>query len=243
MNRGDGRRADQLREISITRNFITSAPGSVLIQWGGTRVICTATVQERVPPFLVNTGLGWVSAEYGMLPGSTNERKMRDGRRGSVDGRTVEIQRIIGRSLRTVVNQKALGPRTIWVDCDVIQADGGTRTASITGSWVALYDCIAKLRQEKVIKRDPLRGGVAAVSVGIVDGKPCLDLDYEEDSRADAEFNVVMSHQGGMSEGRGSAEKAPVPRAKFDACMELAIGGIEEIASIQNRSLIRLGER
>ena len=176
-----------------------------------------------------------------MLPGSTNERKMRDGRRGPVDGRTVEIQRIIGRTLRSVVKQKDIGPRTIWLDCDVIQADGGTRTASITAAWIALYDCLARLRERKVIKRDPLRSGVAAVSVGIVDGKPLLDLCYEEDSRADADFNYVMSHDGDLIEVQGSAEKAPVPRAKFEECYALAEKGVKEITSLQNTALIRLG--
>ena len=242
MTRPDGREVDQLRDIKITRNFIDTAPGSVLIEWGKTRLIVTATVQEKVPPFLFNTGLGWVSAEYGMLPGSTGNRKMRDGRRGGqIDGRTVEIQRIIGRCLRTVVKQRALGPRTVWVDCDVIQADGGTRTAAITGAWVALYDCLASLREQNIIKKDPLRSGVAAVSVGIVNGKPLLDLCYEEDHNADADFNFVMSHDCDVIEVQGTAEKAPVPRAQFEECYALAESGIKRLMSLQNSSLVRLG--
>ncbi len=239
MSRTDGRELDEMRPLKMTPNFIDSADGSVFVEWGKTRVICTAMVENRVPPFLVNTGLGWVSAEYGMLPGSTDRRKQRDGRRGGqVDGRTIEIQRIIGRALRTVVHQKNLGPRTIWLDCDVIQADGGTRTASITGSYVALYLAIKKLREARVIKKDPLTGGVAAVSVGVVDGVPHLDLCYEEDSRADADFNYVMSHEGGIIEVQGSAEKGPVNPEVFFACHKLAEKGIKELMSMQNTALI-----
>lgn len=239
MSRVDGRANDDLRPLTLTPHFIDTADGSVLVECGKTRVICTAMVENRVPPFLVNTGLGWVSAEYGMLPGSTDRRKQRDGRRGGqVDGRTIEIQRIIGRALRAIVHQKNLGPRTIWLDCDVIQADGGTRTASITGSYVALYLAVKKLLDTKVIKRDPLTGGVAAVSVGVVGGVPMLDLCYEEDSRADADFNYVMSHEGGIIEVQGSAETAPIDPETFFACHKLAEKGLKELMSIQNMSLI-----
>ncbi len=239
MSRVDGRELDQLRPLKLTPHFIDTADGSVFVEWGKTRVICTAMVENRVPPFLVNTGLGWVSAEYGMLPGSTDRRKQRDGRRGGqVDGRTIEIQRIIGRALRAVINQKNLGQRTIWLDCDVIQADGGTRTASITGAYIALYLAVKKLLEARVIKKDPLTGGVAAVSVGIVDGKPHLDLCYEEDSRADADFNYVMSHEGGIIEVQGSAEKSPVRPELFSACHQLAEKGLKELMGMQNTALI-----
>ncbi|MCB9831853.1 MAG: ribonuclease PH [Planctomycetes bacterium] len=239
MSRSDGRANDQLREIKLSPGFIDSADGSVFIEWGKTRVVCTASIEEKVPPFLMNTGMGWVSAEYGMLPASTDKRKQRDGRRGGqVDGRTVEIQRIIGRVLRGVVKQKALGPRTIWIDCDVIQADGGTRTASVTGAWVALYLAIKKLRDRGQLKKDPLISGVAGVSVGIVDGEPRLDLSYEEDSRAEADFNFFMTHEGDVIEVQGSAEKHPVKRDLFLACHDLAEVGIKRLMSIQNQVLI-----
>ncbi len=239
MSRTDGRANDQLRDIKLNPGFIDSADGSVFIEWGKTRVICTATMQEQVPPFLMNTGLGWVSAEYGMLPASTDRRKMRDGRRGGqIDGRTVEIQRIIGRVLRCVVNQKALGPRTIWLDCDVVQADGGTRTASVTGAWVALYLCLKKMKERGLLKKDPLRGGVAAVSVGVVDGEPRLDLCYEEDARAEADFNYFMTHEGEVIEIQGSAEKRPIKRELFLACHDVAEAGIRKLMAIQNQVLI-----
>ncbi|MCA9320246.1 MAG: ribonuclease PH [Planctomycetes bacterium] len=241
MARKDGRAPNQLREIRFTRDFIGSAAASVLVEWGRTRVIVTASVQDQVPPFLMNTGLGWVTAEYGMLPASTSNRKTRDGRRGPVDGRTIEIQRIIGRALRAIVKQRDLGPRTIWIDCDVIEADAGTRTAAITGAWVVLYDCLEQLRERRIIKKDPLRAGVAAVSVAVVDGKPLLDPDYDEDSRADADLNFVMSHDGGIIEIQGTGEKAPLSRERFDECFALAETGIKSVASLQNRALIRLG--
>ena len=242
MTRGDGRQLDQLREITIQRDFVSSATASVFIEWGRTRVLCTASVEDRVPPFLVNSGQGWVSAEYAMLPGSTPQRKARDGRRGGhIDGRTVEIQRLIGRSLRSVVNMRALGQRTIWLDCDVIEADAGTRCASITGAWMALYDCLARMRENKQLKKDPLRDGVAAISVAIVDGKPVLDPCYEEDAKAEADLNFIMSHKGGIIEIQGTGEKAPIPRNRFEECYALAEKGITEITSLQNRALIRLG--
>lgn len=236
MNRMDGRAHDELRPLRIQPDFIPSAPGSALVEWGRTRVIVTATVEDRVPPFLVNTGRGWLSAEYGMLPGSTDRRKARDGRRGPVDGRTIEIQRLIGRNLRNAVNLDRIGQRTIWVDCDVIEADGGTRTASLTGGWVALARCLAHMRERKMIKGDPLRGGLAGVSVGVIGGEAFLDLCYEEDSRADADVNFVMTHGGKMIEVQGGAEGKPLERAQFDACWELAEKGVREIAKIQLRA-------
>lgn len=239
MPRADGRGPDELRRLKITRNFVSSAAGSCLIEFGRTRVIVTATVQDQVPPFLLNTGLGWVSAEYGMLPGSTQDRKQRDGRRGgNIDGRTMEIQRLIGRAFRTVIDQRALGQRTIWIDCDVIEADGGTRTTSINGAYIALYDAFKLLRDRRVIQRDPMRTGIAAVSVGIVDGKPLLDLDYQEDSSAESDFNFVFTHEGEIVEVQGTAEKRPISRQRFDECWVLAEKGIKQIVSRQNTVLI-----
>lgn len=241
MPRIDGRAPDELREIKITRGFIDSAWGSALVEFGQTRILCTAMVEDKVPPFLVNSGRGWLSAEYGMLPGSTGTRKTRDGRRGGhVDGRTVEIQRLIGRSLRTIVNTDIIGQRTIWLDCDVIQADGGTRTTSITGAWIALYDCFAKMRERRVIKKekDPIHTGISAVSVGIVDGQPLLDLCYEEDSRAEGDFNFVLTHDGDIIEVQASAEQRPISADLYGACFELAREGCKKIASAQNMSLI-----
>ena len=238
MARADGRALDELRNIRLTPNFIDTADGSCLIEWGKTRVICTAMVEDRVPHFLVNSGQGWVSAEYGMLPGSTDRRKQRDGRRGNgVDGRSVEIQRIIGRAMRTIFNTRVIGQRTIWVDCDVIQADGGTRTASITGGYVALKLAVQNLLKRKVIKKDPILGGVAAVSVGIVDGIPKLDLCYEEDSRADADFNYVMSHNEEIIEVQGGAEAAPIKRELFLACHEIAELGIRRLKDLQQEAI------
>ena len=242
MTRGDGRAKDQLRDIKITRDFVPSAAASAFIEWGRTRVLVTASIEDRVPPFLVNSGHGWISAEYNMLPGSTPFRKARDGRRGGhVDGRTIEIQRLIGRSLRSVVNTKGMGQRTVWIDCDVIEADAGTRTASITGAWIVLYDCLHGMREKKLFKKDPLTDGLAAVSVAIVDGKAILDPCYEEDAAADADLNFVMSHKGGIVEIQGTGEKAPIPKERFEECYALAEKGIAEITSLQNRSLIRLG--
>jgi ribonuclease PH len=240
MKRTDGRAADQLRELKITRGFIGTADGSVLIECGRTRIIVTAMFQDQVPPFLMNTGLGWVSAEYSMLPGSTLDRKQRDGRKGgNIDGRSVEIQRLIGRALRTVIDQRSIGPRTVWVDCDVIEADGSTRCAAINGAYIALYDCFTKMRADKVIKNDPLRTGLCAISVGLVDGQPLLDLAYEEDSRAEGDFNFVASHEGGIIEIQGTAEKRPIPQAKFDECFALAQKGLKQIMSQQNMALLR----
>lgn len=238
MSRCDGRQDDELRELKLERGFIQTAKSSVLVEWGRTRVIVTASIENRVPPFLVNTGRGWVSAEYSMLPGSTNTRKARDGRRGGhVDGRTIEIQRMIGRALRSVVDTKSLGPRTVWIDCDVIEADGGTRTASITGAWVVLNDVLRQMKEEKTIKREPLTGGVAAVSAGIVDGRPVLDLCYEEDSSAEGDFNFVLSHEGGIIEVQGCGEQRPIAKEHYEACFTLAEHGLRQIASVQNAAL------
>jgi ribonuclease PH len=240
MKRADGRAPDQIRELKITRNFIGSADGSVLIECGRTRIIVTAVFENLVPPFLVNTGQGWLSAEYSMLPGSTPQRKQRDGRKGgNVDGRSVEIQRIIGRALRCVVDTKPFGQRTLWIDCDVIEADGSTRTTSINGAYVALYDALQPLRENRPPERDPLRTGIAAVSVGIVDGTPLLDLTYEEDSRAEGDFNFIMSHDGDVIEIQGSAEKRPIPRAKYDECVALAHKGLKQVMTMQNMALLR----
>lgn len=240
MKRADGRAPDQIRELKITRNFIGSADGSVLIECGKTRVIVTAVFENLVPPFLVGTGQGWLSAEYSMLPASTPQRKQRDGRKGgNVDGRSIEIQRIIGRALRTVVDTKPFGQRTLWVDCDVVEADGSTRTASINGAYVAVYDSLRRLRENRPPDRDPLKTGIAAVSVGIVEGTPMLDLTYEEDSRAEGDFNFIMSHEGDLIEIQGGAEKRPIPRVKYEECVALAHKGLKLVMSQQNLALLR----
>ena len=215
-NRRDGRRADQLRRLSITRNYTRHAEGSVLIEAGDTRVICTASVDEGVPAFLKGKGQGWVTAEYGMLPRATNTRMRREAAEGKQSGRTQEIQRLIGRSMRSVIDLAALGERTIRLDCDVIQADGGTRCASITGACVALHDAVAWCKARGGITGEPLKGFVAAVSVGMVDGEAVLDLDYAEDSGCDTDMNVVMTGAGGFVEVQGTAEGATFSRAEMD---------------------------
>jgi len=237
MSRGDGRAADELRPIEIELDFIPSASGSALFRIGSTRLICTAMVEESVPPWMRGRGTGWVTSEYGMLPGSTSERKSRDASRGRVDGRTVEIQRLVGRSLRSVVDFKALGERTAWIDCDVIQADGGTRCAAICGGYVALHLALSRLVGKGALERVPLRDSVAAVSVGIVDGEPRLDLPYAEDSRAEVDMNVVMSGSGELIEVQATAERTPFGRASLDRLLELAAGGIETIGREQDRVL------
>ncbi len=229
MARVDGRGLDKLRKVSITRNYLKNPEGSCLIELGSTKVICTASVEESVPPFLKNTGTGWVTAEYGMLPRSCDKRIQR----GKDSGRTFEIQRLVGRSLRTVINMKPLGERTIWLDCDVIQGDGGTRTASITGSFVALADALIKLKKEGVISEVPLKDFVAATSVGIVGGHPALDLCYEEDSKAEVDMNVVMTGKGEFIEVQGTAERKPFNKADMDKLMELAAKGVSELIEIQ----------
>ena len=208
MARIDNRKNDQIRDIKITRNYTKYAEGSVLIEMGSTKVICTASIEDKVPPFLRNTGTGWINAEYSMLPRSTHQRKVRESSRGKVDGRTQEIQRLIGRAIRSVVDLSKIGERTIWVDCDVIQADGGTRTASITGAFVAVVDAINKLHKSKAIKHMPVRNFVSAISVGIVNGEYLLDLCYEEDSNAQVDMNIIMTDKGEFVELQGTGEQA-----------------------------------
>ena len=234
MTRSYDRAADELRPVTITPGFVRSATGSVLIEMGETRVICTASFQAGVPRWRVGTGQGWVTAEYGMLPASTGERKPRDATRGRPDGRTVEIQRLIGRSLRGVVDFAALGENTIYVDCDVLQADGGTRCASITGAYVALGLACERLRAKGAIKRRPLTGSVAAVSAGVVDGVPLLDLDYAEDSKAEVDANVVMTGDGGLVEVQATAERTPLSRTHLDELLALAEGGIAGLRAVQS---------
>jgi ribonuclease PH len=235
--RRSGRRADQLRPLTITRNFSRHAEGSVLIEAGDTRVICTASVEENVPPFLKGKGRGWVTSEYGMLPRSTNTRMRREASEGAQSGRTQEIQRLIGRSLRAIVDFTALGERTIRVDCDVIQADGGTRCASITGACVALHDAVRWCKAGGLIAGEPLLDCVAAVSVGIVGGEALLDLDYAEDSGCETDMNVVMTGAGGFVEVQGTAEGRPFSRAQIDRLLELAGGGIGELVAAQRKAL------
>ncbi|HYX83460.1 MAG TPA: ribonuclease PH [Gaiellales bacterium] len=237
MTRADGRRADELRPVSMQLDFIPSATGSVLFEIGSTRLICTAMVEESVPPWMRGRGTGWVTSEYGMLPGSTNERKQRDATRGKQDGRTVEIQRLVGRSLRSVVEFGALGERTVWIDCDVIQADGGTRCAAICGGYVALHAALRRLVEAGLLPRIPLSDSVAAVSVGIVDSEPMLDLPYAEDSRAEVDMNVVMTGRGELIEVQATAERTPFGRASLDRLLELAAQGIGEIGAAQARVL------
>jgi len=231
------RSADQLRAITITRNYTKHAEGSVLIECGDTKVICTASIEEKVPPFLRGKGQGWVTAEYGMLPRSTGSRMDREAARGKQSGRTQEIQRLIGRSLRSVVDMKALGERTIQVDCDVIQADGGTRTASITGAFVALHDAISFLQKKQLLAASPLTDFVAAISVGVYQGVPVLDLDYAEDSACDTDMNVVMTGSGGFVEVQGTAEGAPFSRSEMEALLDLAQSGIGQLVAKQKTAL------
>jgi ribonuclease PH len=231
------RKPDEMRPVRITRSYTRHAEGSVLVEFGDTKVICTASVLERQPPHLKGTTRGWVTAEYGMLPRSTNTRSDREAARGKQSGRTQEIQRLIGRALRAVVDLSALGERTIHVDCDVIQADGGTRTASITGAFVAVQDAIAFLLNKRSIGRSPARDFVAAVSVGIYEGVPVLDLDYVEDSACGTDMNVVMTGSGGLVELQGTAEGEPFSRAELDAMMGLADKGIRELIAAQRAAL------
>ncbi len=233
MPRPSGRAADTLRDITIEPGFARHAEGSALIRCGDTHVLCTASVEERIPPWLRGSGKGWVTAEYGMLPRSTHSRMGREAARGKQSGRTQEIQRLIGRSLRAAVDLEALGERSIVVDCDVLQADGGTRTASITGAYVALHQALDKLG----LKRSPLFGQIAAISVGIVDGQAVLDLDYDEDSSAETDMNVVMNEAGGFIEVQGTAEGHAYRRDELDAMLDLAEGGIRKLHEIQNQAL------
>jgi ribonuclease PH len=237
--RADGRRADELRIVQIATDYLRTAEGSVMIEAGNTRVLCAATLEESVPSFLRNTGKGWVTAEYSMLPRATITRNQREVAKGRQSGRTLEIQRLIGRSLRTVVDLNLLGERSIIIDCDVIQADGGTRTASITGAWVALAIAIEKLVNFGVLRRSPLLDQVAAVSVGIVRGQPLLDLNYEEDSQADVDTNVVMTGAGSFVELQATGEKAAFNDAQLASMVELARTGLKELLSVQQAVLKR----
>jgi ribonuclease PH len=235
--RPSGRRADQMRNLRFTRGFTRHAEGSVLAEFGDTRVLCTASVADGVPRFLQGRGQGWVTAEYGMLPRATTERTDREAARGKQSGRTLEIQRLIGRSLRACVDLGQLGERMITLDCDVLQADGGTRTAAISGAWIALADAVRGLLARGALTADPLRGAVAAVSVGIFAGTPVLDLDYDEDSKAETDMNVVMDDQGRFIEVQGTAEGHPFTVAELDALLGLAGGGIREIMAAQRAAL------
>ena len=235
--RPSGRKPDELRPVRISRGYTRHAEGSVLIEFGDTRVLCTASVDDRVPPFLKGQGKGWVTAEYGMLPRATNTRTQREAATGKQSGRTQEIQRLIGRSLRAVADLGALGERTIQIDCDVIQADGGTRTAGITGAFVALHDAVRLLAGKQAMGAWPLRQFIAAVSVGIYEGVPVLDLDYAEDSQCETDMNVVMTGDGGLVEVQGTAEGAPFSRAQLDAMVDLAGAGIQRLIAAQRSAL------
>lgn len=236
-NRPSARANNQLRDIKIIRNYTKHAEGSVLIKCGDTHVLCTASVVEKIPGFLKGKGQGWVTAEYGMLPRSTNTRMDREAARGKQSGRTQEIQRLIGRSLRGIIDLQKLGERTIHFDCDVIQADGGTRTASITGAYVALQDAITYLLDNDLIKESPLTDSIAAISVGVYKGTPVLDLDYIEDSDCDTDMNVVMTGSGGFVEIQGTAEGDPFDRAAMDGMLDLAVHGIEQLSTLQKQAL------
>lgn len=235
--RPSGRAADELREVKITRNYTKHAEGSVLVEFGDTKIICTASLERNVPRWLKGTGKGWVTAEYGMLPRATGERNNREASRGKQGGRTLEIQRLIGRSLRSVIDLKQIGDNSITIDCDVIQADGGTRTAAITGATVALVDCIRYMQRNKIIRNDPFKQLIASVSVGMYNGNAVLDLDYAEDSNAETDMNVVMAESGGFIEIQGTAEGAPFNKDEMDAMLTLAQKGVTEILAIQRQAL------
>jgi ribonuclease PH len=235
--RAHGRKAAELRPVKITTGFIRHVPGSLMIEVGETRVICTATIEDSVPAFLRETNRGWITAEYGMLPGSGNTRIPREAARGRLGGRTHEIQRLIGRSLRAVANLERLGPRTVWLDCDVIQADGGTRTASITGAYVALALAVRRLLADGVIAADPLTGSVAAVSAGVVDGRCFLDLCYEEDKRAEVDMNFVMTGKGRFVEVQGTAESKPFTKGQLGRLADMAWLGIQQLSAAQRAAL------
>ena len=235
--RPSGRQPDQMRPVRFTRHFTRHAEGSVLVEFGETRVLCTATVETRVPPFLKGKGRGWVTAEYGMLPRATHDRMVRESARGKQGGRTLEIQRLVGRALRAVVDLEAMGERQIIIDCDVLQADGGTRTAAISGGYVALCDAVSHCLKTGVLKKNPLHGQLAAVSVGIFQGLPVLDLDYQEDSQAETDMNLVMNEAGGVIEIQGTAEGHAFRRDELDAMLELGEKGIREIILRQQETL------
>ena len=236
-DRPSGRVQDTLRAVRLTRGFTRHAEGSVLVEFGDTRVLCTASVEEKVPPFLRGKGQGWVTAEYGMLPRATNTRNDREAARGKQSGRTQEIQRLIGRSLRAVIDLDRLGERTVQIDCDVLQADGGTRTAAITGAWVAVHDAVEWLRARNLITESPLTDSVAAVSVGLWRGAAVLDLDYAEDSSCDTDMNVVMTGSGGIVEVQGTAEGRPFSRAQVDRLLDLAAHGIGQLTLAQRQAI------
>lgn len=236
-DRPSGRAQDALRAVRLTRGFTRHAEGSVLVEFGDTRVLCTASVEEKVPPFLRGKGQGWVTAEYGMLPRATNTRNDREAARGKQSGRTQEIQRLIGRSLRAVIDLDRLGERTVQIDCDVLQADGGTRTAAITGAWVAVHDAVEWLRARNLITESPLTDSVAAVSVGLWRGAALLDLDYAEDSSCDTDMNVVMTGSGGIVEVQGTAEGRPFSRAQVDRLLDLAAHGIGQLTLAQRQAI------
>jgi ribonuclease PH len=237
--RPDDRANDQLRDVRITRNWLDHAEGSVLVEYGRTRVLCAASVVEGVPRWRKGSGLGWVTTEYAMLPRATHTRSDRESVKGRIGGRTHEISRLVGRSLRSVIDLSKLGENTITLDCDVLQADGGTRTAAITGAYVALVDACSWLRDKGSLKVDPITTSVAAVSVGIIDGEPRLDLEYTEDVRAETDMNVVVRGDGGLVEVQGTAEGAPFSRTELDALLDLAIGGCEQLAVLQAEALER----
>ncbi len=233
LQRTDGRRRDEIRPVNVIRPFIKHADGSVLMEMGDTKVICTASIEEKVPPFLRDKGKGWVTAEYSMLPGATHDRTQREATRGKQSGRTLEIQRLIGRALRAVTDMSTMGERSIWIDCDVIQADGGTRTASITGAFIALADAFAKLKDKNLIKKIPLTDYLAAVSVGKVGGESMVDLCYEEDSMADVDMNLVMTGQGRLVEVQGTAERGTFGKNELDDFLALGWDGIQRLVKLQ----------
>jgi len=233
LQRTDGRRRDEIRVVNVIRPFIKHADGSVLMEMGDTKVICTASIEEKVPPFLRDKGKGWVTAEYAMLPRATHERTQREASRGKQSGRTLEIQRLVGRALRAVTDMSAMGERSIWIDCDVIQADGGTRTASITGAFIALADAFAKLKDKKMIKKIPLTDYLAAVSVGKVGGESMVDLCYEEDSMAEVDMNLVMTGQGRLVEVQGTAERGTFGKNELDDFLALGWDGIQRLVKLQ----------
>ncbi|MGE5630873.1 MAG: ribonuclease PH [Caulobacteraceae bacterium] len=237
MQRIDGRKNDETRPVKITRNYLKHAEGSVLIETGDTKVICTASVDDKVPPFIKGTGKGWVTSEYGMLPRSTEVRKPRESARGKVDGRTMEIQRLIGRALRSIVNLEKLGEMTIYIDCDVIQADGGTRTASITGSFVALVDALNRLVEQEKLKEIPLNGYIAATSVGVKEGEVILDLNYAEDSTCQVDMNLVMTDKGQFVEIQGTGEESPFTKEELQEMLRLGEKGIKDLIEIQKQAL------
>ncbi len=241
MVRHDGRRPDQLRPVVVTRDYLRHPEGSVLVEFGDTKVICTASLEDKVPPFLRGRGQGWVTAEYGMLPRSTNTRTARE--RSGTGGRSQEIQRLVGRSLRAVVDMAKLGERTVWVDCDVIQADGGTRTAAITGGFVAVADALATLVKAGTLAALPVRDCVAAISVGMIGVHPVLDLDYVEDSTADVDMNVVMTAAGAFVEVQGTAEQTPFSKERLDDLLALASAGIRQLVGLQRRAIEARGEK